>query len=77
MNILIDLVRNNQLIERLPLNNDKFLDSPQKVTIYEMVLKSLLEIFKILPVEHQEVLKVLAAHIGKVRRCSERNLMNL
>lgn len=74
---LIDLVRNNQLIERLPLNNDKFLDSPQKVTIYEMVLKSLLEIFKILPVEHQEVLKVLAAHIGKVRRCSERNLMNL
>lgn len=74
---LIDLVRSNQLIEKLPLNNGDFLDSPQKMTIYETVLKNLHEIFKILPVEHQEVLKVLAAHIDKVRRYSERNLMNL
>lgn len=74
---LIDLVRSNQLLGRLSLNNGDFSQSPERLSLYEIILKNLSEILKSLPLEHQETLKVLATHINKVQGYSDRNLMNL
>ncbi|KOH01199.1 GTPase-activating protein RGA2 [Saccharomyces eubayanus] len=74
---LVDLVRSNQLVERLPLSKNGPAESSQKSSIYDTVVRNLNEILKSLPLEHYEVLKVLATHINKVQRYSEWNLMNL
>ncbi|CAI4057460.1 hypothetical protein SUVZ_02G4910 [Saccharomyces uvarum] len=74
---LVDLVRSNQLLERLPLSKNGLAESSQSASIYDTVVKTLNEILKSLPLEHYEVLRVLATHIDKVQRYSEWNLMNL
>lgn len=74
---LVDLVRSNQLLERLPLSKNGLAESSQRSSVYDTVVKTLNEILKSLPLEHYEVLRVLATHISKVQRYSEWNLMNL
>ena len=71
---LIRLVRENRLLNNLPLKSGGNTD---KNSQYLNTLDSVVKVLKNLPREHYDLLRYLSKHIGKITSYSEWNLMNL
>ncbi|CCH58436.1 hypothetical protein TBLA_0A06440 [Henningerozyma blattae CBS 6284] len=77
---LIKIVRNNDLINKLPLNSNEDNDIKKTDSVNSLnrfVLTSMTKIINSLPKEHYNVLKFLSQHLSKVASFSEVNLMTL
>ncbi|CAG99150.1 GTPase-activating protein RGA2 [Kluyveromyces lactis] len=69
---LINLIRENNLLIELPLNN-----SLKQPDLFTNILVKLSDILKTLPIQHLVVLKLLCNHLELIMRYQEDNLMNL
>lgn len=74
---LINTVRENRLMNNLPLKSVGNRSLTSDNACYKPALESICKILSYLPVEHYELLKFLAEHINKITAYSDSNLMNL
>lgn len=72
---MINLVRNNELLTHLPIDNGNH--NFDDIALVRYVKDNVIELLERLPVENYELLKLLIHHINIVAKFSNFNLMNL
>lgn len=74
---LISLIREQRIIETLPLINNKVTTESKSTEKYFFMVETLQKILSNLPESHYEVLKLLSRHVCKINSYSNINLMNI
>ncbi|KAL3232313.1 Rho-type GTPase-activating protein 2 [Nakaseomyces bracarensis] len=74
---LISLIREQRVIETLPLINNKITTESKSSEKYFFMVDTLQKILSNLPESHYEVLKLLSRHVCKINKYSGTNLMNI